>query len=170
MNPYVIIAAILLWIASIAGVGYWQNNAGHTAELAKWQKQSNDDLVKYNAMIVAKDEAYRLEEQQHAEDIAALDAKRQQETNDAKIKTDQLVGAARAGSLRLRDPGAQRCPSGRNPAAKTATGAGQHHDAPGANLSATAAEFLLGLTGEADDTVRQLNACQQVVQSDRSAR
>lgn len=37
----------------------------------------------------------------------------------------------------------------------------------GAYLSTETAEFLLGLTGEADAVVRQLKACQAVAREDR---
>ena len=91
--------------------------------------------------------------------------------DDGRKQSVALVAAARAGELRLRDPGnrpgtSSACPPATAPA-PTAAASAANHDAAGAQLSAEAVEFLLALAGEADDTARQLAAAQAVILSDR---
>jgi prophage endopeptidase len=45
---------------------------------------------------------------------------------------------------------------------------GIHYDQTKAELSATAAQFLVGEANRADQIVRQLSACQRVVEADRN--
>lgn len=39
LNPYAILAVAALWLASVAGVGWWQHNAGRDAQKAMDQAQ-----------------------------------------------------------------------------------------------------------------------------------
>jgi hypothetical protein len=87
---------------------------------------------------------------------------------DGKTELDAALARVRAGRG-LRDPGRTGCPAERGSGAgkETAGAAGRSDAVPGAFLSQAAAEFLLGLAGEADDVARQLGACQAVILADR---
>jgi hypothetical protein len=92
--------------------------------------------------------------------------------DDGRKKTAALIAAARAGELRLRDPGdrpgsSPACPPATGPASTAAAPAGGD-GAAGDQLSAAASEFLLAFAGEADDLTRQLAAAQAVIVSDRA--
>jgi hypothetical protein len=98
---------------------------------------------------------------------------------DGQAKTAVLVAAAKSGALRLRDPGSQTggCTAGGSSTGAATTAAGTAGSASGAGtqlpatasgfLSTDASNFLIGLTGEADDATRQLSACQVILVSDR---
>lgn len=98
---------------------------------------------------------------------AAISENYQEQLEDEKQKTAALIAANRAGAFRMRDPNAVACPphGGIQPETSTSTG-GRDGAAPG-ELSGAAAEFLLGLAGEADSVARQFAACQAVVRADR---
>lgn len=167
MNPWIALGLVLAWIASLAGVGYWQNDAGHTTERVAWQARDNAALAEANSKLHDTEEKYRRIEQSHAADLAAISGNYQKELKDASQKTADLIAANRAGAFRLRDPGATACSPHRSILSETAASSGGRDGGTQAELSGTAAEFLLGLTGEADDTARQLSACQAIVKADR---
>jgi hypothetical protein len=168
-NPWILLGVVVLWLASVAGVGYWQNDAGHTAERVIWQGRQNTELTAATIKIKSVEEAYRLEEQKHAEQLSTITINYQKELDNAKIKTDHLVQRARAGALRLRDPGTSTDATGGNKLPKTATGTSGRDDTPDGGLSTDAAGFLLGLTGRCNLVSRQLSACQSIVRSDRAS-
>ena len=170
MNPWAIVAALLLWIASLAGVGYWQNSAGHTAERAAWQKRENQELVSANLRIIELSDKYRAAEKEHAAAMDRVAINREKERENEKLKTEERVRAARAGTLRLRDPGATACQTSGSALPGAGAGTGQR-DGPGnGGLSGDAAEFLLKLTGRCNDVRDTLNACQRIVEEDRRKR
>ena len=95
----------------------------------------------------------------------------QKGVKDAEAKTAARLAAVGAGTLRLRDPGQNttNCPSVNHP-----TGEAQIAGTPtrsdgqtGRELSGAASQFLLALTGEADQIARQLALAQDVIASDR---
>lgn len=168
INPYLIIALLLAWLASVVGVGYWQHSAGVTATTLAYAKRDNADLAAANSKIKALEETYRLAEQLRAAQISNIADTYEKELKNANDKTTALIAAARAGTVRLHDPQAARLPADGSHTAQTITGPGGCDDQAGAELSEPSAEFLLALTGEADDVTRQLGACQAVVRSDRA--
>ena len=94
----------------------------------------------------------------------------QKGVQDGQKQTDARIAAVGAGTLRLSDPGHQARPS---PACGLGIGASSpltavsgSDDAAPAGLSAEASGFLLKLTGEADDTARQLALAQARILSD----
>lgn len=169
MNPWAILIVVALWLASLAGVGYWQNEAGQTQVRAEWLKNDNAELTEANVKIVTLTEKARADEHRYAQNQADISKILEQERQDAKRKTDQLIADYRAGTLRLRDPGAVRQPTNGSQSG-TATAAPCRCDgATPSELSGAAGEFLLDLTREADEVAHQLEACQAVITSDRSA-
>jgi len=95
----------------------------------------------------------------------------QKGVKDGKTQTEQRIAAVNNGSLRLRDPAAKAlvCPAFGDSAGKAqvARPAGGGDGQAGGELSTTASEFLLRLTGEADQIARQLGLAQAVIISDR---
>lgn len=166
-NPWVIVVALLVWIASLAGVGYWQNDAGHTAERAAWQKRENQEIVSANRKIIELSDKYRRAEQDHATALDKIAVTYEGKLKNANQKTAALERAARAGTLRLRDPHATPCPSSGDPVPDTAAGTGQRDGADDGGLSTVAAEFLLSLTGRCNAVRDKLTTCQAIVREDR---
>jgi prophage endopeptidase len=114
--------------------------------------------------IKASEEAARATEQAHAKALDIVKTNYAKETANAKTQRDKDVAAAHSGALRLRDNAASSGVCNDSKAATTTGGS----DAPkGADLSPAAAEFLLALADDADAVVRQLSACQQIINSDR---
>lgn len=165
MNPYLILGVLVAVIASFfAG----QHN-GTRLEKARWLERENVEIVAANKKIQELETAARAAETQHATAVATIATTLEGERNAARAETERLRAAARAGTVRLRDPGARQdaCPSG---AAETGPAPGKRDGPATAELSGAAADFLLGLTGEADEVVRQLTACQALVLEDRKVR
>lgn len=176
------LAGAIALIAALAGLvtvwdGYTNGldkkgyDRGVSETTADWQKRDNAQL---QAALAAQSEAEARAAHAESEAAAAQSAASenyQRGVKDGKAKTDALVAAARAGDLRLRDPGNQAgsgaARGNQAGAAQTAAGTGGCYGAAGAKLSVEASEFLLGLAGEADDTARQLAACQVILVSDR---
>ena len=176
MNPavlkfVVVIAAICALIAVVFGVykhidavGY---ERGVSEERVKWQDRANKELAAANAEITRLNALYRGLEKKSADDSARIATKYEQEVKDANANLERYVADVRDGRIVLRDPGAATAQAGGGAAPAAGSPAGGGDGRPGAGLSAAASEFLLRLTGEADTVVRQLQACQQVVASDR---
>lgn len=167
MKPYIIIGLLIAWALSLVGVGAWQNEAGHVAERVEWQARENKELVDANAAIKALEEKYRKAEQDHAAALGAIATNYEGKLSNATKQRAADLAAIRAGTLRLRDPGASgKCPDG-DPMPGIAAAPGVGDDRAAGELSQRANEFLLGEASRADSIAEQLAACQQVVRSDR---
>lgn len=166
MNPYVILAVVVMWAGSLFGVGRWQNEAGHTAERVTWQAKTNQELAQANAKIIQLETAARAQEQQHAAQLEQVATTYEKEKADVTAQKDSVIAQLRAGAIRLHDPyspGFKAPGSPTSPAAST----GRCDGGAGSELSQRTSEFLVGLASRADEVVKQLQACQAVVKSDR---
>ena len=170
MNPYVIIGLLVAWGASLVGVGWWQNDAGHVAERTTWQARENGELRTANATIKALQEQARKDEQTHAAALAAVSTDYERKLSDANKQRAADVAAIRAGTIRLRDPNPTGLRACGGLAAQVGAGAGRRDGPEGGELSEAAAGFLLEFASDADDVARQLTACQAVVVKDRDLR
>jgi hypothetical protein len=170
MNPYVIIGLGAAWLASLVGIGYWQNEAGHIAERTEWQTRENGELRTANATIKALQEKARKSEHDHAAALATVSTDYERKLGDANKQRAADAAALRAGTLRLRDPSPTGLRSCGSLGAKIGTSPGERDGAQGGELSDAAAGFLLDLASDADDVARQLAACQEVVVKDRELR
>ena len=168
MNPWAIVGALLVWIATLAGVGYWQNGAGHTAERLVWQERANQELDEANRKIIDLNDKYRSAEQAHTVALDALAVTYEGKLKNANQKTAALVRAAGDGAFRLRDPHAAACPPGGSNLPETAAGAGQRDGAGDGGLSTVATQFLLELTGRCNAVRDKLTTCQAIVIEDRN--
>jgi len=167
MNPYAILGAVLLWLASLTAVGAWQNKAGHAAERVGWQAREITQQATYAAATKAAEENARAAEQQHARDMAVVAANYERKLENAQAQKDRDVAAAHAGALVLRipTPACPACGSGPGQAAAPASGGdgGTYTQLPAATTGR-----LFALADDADAVVLQLQACQAVVAADRA--
>lgn len=165
MNPRILLAVVAIWLLSLSAMGYWQNQAGHTAERVKWQARETSDLSAANSEITRLNDEARAREREHAESISTIAAGYERKIENEKRKTDSLVADLLAGSLVLHDPAGQS-PGGSETGAAPAR-PGECDGKAGSELSTAAARFLLEEAGRADAIVEQLGACQAVIVSDR---
>ena len=167
-NPWLIVALIVAWLASCAGVGYWQHQDGVTVTTEKYDKRDNIALTAANTKLHDVEEKYRLAEQQHAADVSLISTNYEKELNDANVKTADLIRAARAGALRLYSHQATGVPATRSGVPKIAAGAGGRDAAGDRRFSDIDNEFLLSLTGRCNAVRDKLAACQSIVRADRA--
>lgn len=112
-------------------------------------------------------EQMRTKERQHADDMAALDAKYTKELTHERAEADRIIADLRTDVVRVRDEftcayGAAQGGAGK---AGTSTSLGDGRKAGG--LQKPHVEFLLSEAGRADEVVKQLQACQAIVRQDR---
>jgi len=170
MNPYLIIGLLIGWLASLAGVGWWQNDAGHVAERTAWQKRENSELRTANDKIRSMQDSARRNEQLHAAALADVSTNYQKELSNAIKQRAADVAAVRAGTLRLRYHNPPSIYAIGDSPAETGPGAGGCDGPKGAELPQSIVADLLGLAADADDVTRQLTACQRVIIEDRAER
>lgn len=156
--PYVLAVSAVLLVLFLAyrhGV-----NTTDTAWQAKWDKQAAQ-------LATARADAERLArqaERDSAQAMATIDNAYQQGKADAKAEYDRVIADLRAGNVRLRER--FKCPAANDlPGAGTSTGGSDAAEARG--LQRDDAEFLIREAERADAVVRQLQACQAIVNKDR---
>lgn len=156
----VLIAALLL-LATGSAAGWLVNGW-------RWQGKYEAQKAIYAAKDAAASSAVarlqadtRQKEAQAASRVAALDARYQKEITYAQVENDRLRAAVRAGDVRLRI--AIRNQSASVP--EKAGAAGSADAGTSAELDPAAADWLVGLTAEGDDAIRQLTALQSYVRS-----
>lgn len=171
--PWVKVLAILLLSALLIGAFYFygdqQFGLGEKAERSKWLERENAELVAANSKIKTLEDKYRQQEQDAATAIAVISSQYEKELHRVKTDKDRTIAGLRDGSVRLRIPVASAFNTSGGEAGATASGSGARDGGARAELSGAAAEFLVGLASEADEVVKQLGACQAVVNADREA-
>lgn len=165
IGRWLVVAALLASMAFAAGVH--ERNIGYKEGLDVSEKRLADQAKANAAAVSALDAKYRKSEQDHKAALAAVGATYEKNLAAAKTRRDRDMADARSGSLRLSIPAS--C-AGADGSATSAAGA-----APGGGNGPARTELprevtanLLALANDADDLARQLAACQQVIQSDRS--
>ena len=158
-------AAIVLVLAVLGAVHRYGTYRENTVRL-EYQARDLKAAQDYAAKTQSLQEAYRAQEARWQEKFVS--ASRTYQKGLANAHTQRLadIAAIDAGTLRLRDPGTDNQACGSS-ATVAASGSSGHHGSEGAYLSSKAAQFLLGLTAEADSVVSQLTACQQVLRDER---
>ncbi len=167
MTGYLTAIKIVACAACIAALCFWQYHAGRVAERAVWQERESEQLRMANAKIVELQAAAREVELAKASAVAAVSADYQRRLNDANKQRAADADAIRAGTLRLRDPGATSIGTGGDRAAETPAPAGGCDGRASGELSGAAAQFLFDLAADADQVAMQLQACQAVIIEDR---
>ncbi len=151
--PVLILFAAALWLRGhYIGVGEARADARHAATAAAVAAAQDAEVTRV-----------RNAEAAHAADLAGRDRDHLEEMNRAKHVLDAAVADLDNGRLRLRRASADRCADGHLPTPAATAGVGDGAKANG--LSRSNAEFLLRIGNDADDTARQLAACQSVVAS-----
>ena len=165
-NPWFGVGVIVLWLASLGYVGYWQRSEGRTLEADKWQKALIQSESLYNAKLDEFNTKYRALENKRATDAQNLSVKYQQELKQNEQHYSATIADLRAGNIRLRDKYAHN-PTCGNTVPETGSDSGRIDAGAGGELSNQAAEFLLSESKRADDTVSLLNRCIAQLKADR---
>ena len=152
-------AGALAVLALLAGV-WWH---GHSRGAAGVQAEWDADRAQLNTKLLAQERSARAAEQQHAQTLATIDAKYQENERNAQLETDRLRAQLRAGTVRLSVP----VVAGSCSLSAAGSGAGSSDGAARADIQPAAADDLVALAADADAVVRQLSACQAVVRADR---
>lgn len=163
MNPQLILGA--LWVASIVAVGVWQNSSGFGECESTYIKQESADLVSANEKIVTLTNELIAEQSAHSTRLSLISQQYEKEKLDVAKERDLVIADLRAERRRLRDPGNPRTAA--NAESGTPATTGKCDGETRGFLSIETSEFLVRLTGEADEVVHQLTECQAVVMSDR---
>lgn len=165
---YIVGGAILAALALAVGAYFYGRSDGTAIEAGKWQAREAVTLAATNKTLSEMYARYRDKEQAWATELQQVAGSYEKEKEDAKHKTDGLVASVgKPGGVRLRDLGATCGETGGSPVPDAAPTPGRSDAAAGCQLSTEASRFLLALTGEADDAVRRLKACQAALFTDR---
>lgn len=167
MNPWVMIAIGLAWAFSLAGVGFWQNDAGHTEERAAWVERENTELRTANSKITELNDKARAEEVAHANRMSGISTQYQKDLKNAQAQREKDIAAARLGSISLRFTPRSENP-GRSPGGETSASASGCDGGATSELPREIVADLFALADDADQVAQQLNACQQIIKSDRN--
>ena len=169
-NPYVILALLVAWLASTAGVGYWQRHDGAAQVMVACQRTQAAESARATVAIQAAQTAARAREQQYAAGLATISTTYQEALTHAQTQHTADLAAIRSGALRLRVqyPAAAAVRPGDGSASTTAATAGGRDGSQGSDLPGSVAVDLLALADDADNIARQLAACQAVIVQDRA--
>jgi len=154
-NLYVRIALVA---ALIAGLWYsynWAYDNGVTAERGVWTSAQNEELINANKKYAELEYNYGIL-------VTSYSDIYQKGLKDGQTKKSDVITRVNNGTLVLRDKNAVRCPE---PIITSDAAPGRRDASEGAELSRPLTEFLIGLTTEADDVVRQLTTCQKDYQA-----
>lgn len=155
-------------VAAIYAYGQQQFGLGEKAEKAKWLDRENKELVEANDKIKTLEEKYRNQEHRHAEHLAAVSTKYQEDLKHAKAEKERVITGLRLGDIRLRITVARTFASGGNSTAAALACTTGHDGEARCELSPAAAEFLVRFASECDETARQLSAAQAIIIQDRT--
>ena len=165
-SPYVWLGGLLILILACGSSYVSGRHDGVKITAAKYEAQQIvSDRSAADALARAAQSAKDIEHASQTAQEAASATYQKELTNVTKIK-DRVIAQLRAGSIRLRDPGAKYS-LGANTLPSIGTTPGGCNGGAEAELSDSLAEFLTGEASRADGVVAQLQACQAVVKSDR---
>lgn len=167
INPYIILAAVLFWVASVVGAGWYEHHQGAIAEDAKWQAREITEQAQASQQILTAENAARTAEAASAQAVAQAQLQFQKELKDEQAKTSAALHAVNVGTLRLHDPGASSVQTSCHPNAKAGTDSTGASSSSDGYLSKQADRFLLDITSEADELAQRLNECEVILQKDR---
>lgn len=169
MNPWLIVAALLAWAASLWGFGAWRAEVGATGERVKWQARENVELKAAKDAIKKLGEDARRIENARVDEMTILAINYAKGFQDAEARRLRDIDDARAGALRLRIPASACQGTGGSPAAETGPTASGGNGPQTVELPAKVTEDLLTLANDADIVANQLRACQEIIINDRRA-
>lgn len=165
----------ILAVSLVVGVYYglhkaytWAYMNGVTATDKQWLARENTQIVAANSRIVQLETDARKKEHVQSVTVANIVDNYETEKRNAKVQTDVIISTLNSSIVKLRDKYATtRSNTCADQASATTTGTGSDNAKTGTELSNEATEFLFKLTGEANEVVLQLTACQALLVSDR---
>lgn len=163
MNPYIYLGAVLVWLASLTGVGAWQRHDGRVAERTAWQGRETAQLAAANESIHTLTTAARNAEKASALAMAEVGTSYERKLSNATQQRAADRAALAAGALRLYDRATPRLNPDQCHLPGTGPASGLRDGGAPGELSPAASGFLLALAGDADAVAEQLAACQQVI-------
>jgi hypothetical protein len=160
-----LLAALVAALVLVGGGYRW----GDTAATNRAAAQALDaERAKLVARAIADDGTAKVEHKS-SYDQYLISSAYQKGLSDGAATQKSVVARIRSGDLRLSIP-TRPAASGSGPAVLAAAATlGRCDGQARAQLSDEAAELLTGLASEADDVVRQLGACQAIVEQQRQA-
>lgn len=165
-------ALLFALAASIACGAVYLHHSGYKAGAAsvqsRWDAQKLADANAYAQALAKADAQNRQQQAQWEQKLAAASSQYQEALRNVETKHTAALAALRAGTLRLRDPGAGTGQDGSGAMSDVATSTSRRDGDASGELSGPSSEFLLGLAAEADEVAERLGACQAVVQADRA--
>ena len=167
MKPWLIILAIITLIGTHWMVGKWQRADGFNEASAQFLERDNKALRLANEKIVQLETKLREAEAAKQNIVNKAVVEQEKQRNELKNDTEKRIADLRARLLRMRDPGAGKPADSLQTATATGDTIGSCSAGGSAELSAEASEFLLRLTGEADEVASKLQLCQRVLVADR---
>ena len=161
--PYLAGAAIVLAVVSgLLWIGYRHGvTTTDNAWQSRWDKQAAD-------LAIARADAERLARQAERDSalaMASIDNAYQKGQADGKAQADRTIADLRSGAARLRER--FTCPAAESDLPDPGTSTGRSDAAAASGLQPEDAEFLIREAERADAVVRQLQACQAIIQQDR---
>ncbi len=162
MNPWIIIGLIVAWLASLAGVGYWQNEAGQTTQQVADQvrfDKINQDIADNKALAngIYRSAQANIITLQAERDKFKTQLEKDHEAN--RIATAALRDKYAGVSLRFRaDQGAGPGPGGTSARPSTAD-ASSVAGAPFIQLPGALAASLRRIVWDADQLRDDYRAC-----------
>lgn len=169
----------LVAVVALLAVTFWAgkhySDSEHAALRAELKASYNTkvaqlevDLASAKADGIA---AIAKKEREKVEAMAKLDADYQKEIADAVATRERTIADLRAGAIRVREHltcGPAKSPFGGSPSGKAGTGTGVGDGSAQGGLSGADVELVLRIASEADEVVRQLTRCQQIIRDDRA--
>lgn len=160
------IVVVALIAAALFAGGVYERDLGYREGLNEGQKQLAEQAKANARAVIALDQKNRSEEAAHKADVERINAEHAVDLADARKQADDDVAAARAGRIRLSIPSAPRSTdncvvsgAGTNPA--------RAPDPSRTELPAETSANLLATGSDADEVVRKLNWCEDLLVADR---
>ena len=169
INPYSIIYAIIIWLASLAGVGWWQHNAGRDAQKAADQVQFDKINADLSQQKTTAANIYRSAQATIIATLAERDKfKTQLETDHAKnIKTITDLRNQYAGlGLRFAAPEGSGRGTGSTSPLPAEAGAARIKPTAFVQLPDALARNLRALAFDADELAVEYKKCYDAINHD----
>lgn len=160
------IFAALALAALFALALYYAYDAGGDDREAPWLKREADRAAAAARLVREHDAELRATERAGAASVMAAVSTLQKENADAKAQSDRFVDDVLSGRIRVRwPPAGDRPDSARLPAPSAGTGGDA--GAGACELPRAVAADLGRLASDADQVVRDLNACRAILRAER---
>jgi hypothetical protein len=105
LNPYTILGAVLFWLASLAGVGYWQHEAGVDAQKVADQGEFDKVNEERREQTAQSNKLYRVKQDEVIAALAERDNFKNEleaERGQHRLETDALRNRYAREQLRFR--------------------------------------------------------------------